>query len=379
MTYFRRFLLLLFLAGLLVTALPAAADTTYVVQPGDTLSKIAAQYGVTVQAIAEANNIVNPNLIHAGQRLVIPGVDGPVSGTTSPQPTAAAGGGTATGNQTYVVQPGDTLSAIAVRFRVTVQAIVQANNIANPSLILSGQTLIIPGGSATGTTPATTPAATAGAPAATSAAPSPTQPPAPTQAPAPSSANLLPNPSFEEGYYNLYGAPELQVPAGWSMEIDEGGVTAPDTGEPFIRPESRIAPRWGLPPAEVPLFLYSGDWTIKVFKGGHPISFRLFTTVNLSPGTYRFTASYFPDLVVAYEGGSKVWSYDPLAGEVRFIRGGGGSGWMSVTTGVKNTMSQTFSVSAAGPVTVGVAFRTRYVLANNGFFIDDWSLQRVGP
>jgi LysM repeat protein len=44
-----------------------------VVKTGDTLSQIAAEYGVTVMAIAAANNIDNPSQLRAGQRLVIPG------------------------------------------------------------------------------------------------------------------------------------------------------------------------------------------------------------------------------------------------------------------------------------------------------------------
>lgn len=66
------------------TAVPTQppAGTTYVVQPGDTLSRIAARYGTTVQAIAQANNIVNVNLIYVGQVLTIPGVPGP--GPTPP-------------------------------------------------------------------------------------------------------------------------------------------------------------------------------------------------------------------------------------------------------------------------------------------------------
>jgi hypothetical protein len=175
----------------------------------------------------------------------------------------------------------------------------------------------------------------------------------------------------------LYGAPELQVPEGWLMEIDEGGILAPVTNEPFIRPESRIAPRWGLPAHEVSLFLYDGDWTIKVFKGGHPISFRLFTDVYLTPGSYRFTASYFPDLVMVWEGGTKVWATDPLAGEVQFMRGTTPGTWVTVTPGRKNVMIRNFTVASSGTVRIGVAFRTRFVLANNGYFIDDWSLQRM--
>jgi putative chitinase len=43
-----------------------------VVQPGDTLSGIAQQFGTTTQAIAAANNITDPTLINVGQTLTIP-------------------------------------------------------------------------------------------------------------------------------------------------------------------------------------------------------------------------------------------------------------------------------------------------------------------
>ena len=53
---------------------PAADDkpNTYTVQPGDTLSKIAAKFGVDTNALASASGIDNPNLIYVGQVLTIP-------------------------------------------------------------------------------------------------------------------------------------------------------------------------------------------------------------------------------------------------------------------------------------------------------------------
>ena len=55
------------------TALPLpGTPETYVVQSGDTLAGIAAQFGVTVEALAEANNIENVDLIDVGQTLIIP-------------------------------------------------------------------------------------------------------------------------------------------------------------------------------------------------------------------------------------------------------------------------------------------------------------------
>ena len=108
----------------------AAEPATYVVGWGDTLSVIAGRYGTTVSAIAQANGVTNPNLIYVGQRLTIPG--------TSSTP--------ATGSGLYVVQRGDTLSAIAVRHQTTVQQLVQMNGITNPNFIAVGQRLAVPQG-----------------------------------------------------------------------------------------------------------------------------------------------------------------------------------------------------------------------------------------
>jgi LysM repeat protein len=55
-----------------VLATPPYEVITYTVQAGDTLSEIAAEFGVTVDAIAEANDIEDPSLIRIGQVLVIP-------------------------------------------------------------------------------------------------------------------------------------------------------------------------------------------------------------------------------------------------------------------------------------------------------------------
>jgi len=62
--------LLCLLSLILVSA--AYAQTTYIIQPGDTLSSIAQRFNTTVAAIAAANNIVNPNWIFAGDTIIIP-------------------------------------------------------------------------------------------------------------------------------------------------------------------------------------------------------------------------------------------------------------------------------------------------------------------
>lgn len=51
---------------------PTATPRVHVVQPGDNLTRIAQQYGVSVDAIIQANRLDNAHRIHPGQRLVIP-------------------------------------------------------------------------------------------------------------------------------------------------------------------------------------------------------------------------------------------------------------------------------------------------------------------
>lgn len=101
-------------------------NTKYTVKRGDTLSRIAAQYGATVENIAKANNIQNPNLIYVGQTLVIPTVNEKTSNI-----------------ETYIVKSGNTLSGIAVRFGTTVEQLVRLNNIRNANLIYPGEVLTI--------------------------------------------------------------------------------------------------------------------------------------------------------------------------------------------------------------------------------------------
>jgi LysM repeat protein len=138
-----------------IAAVPYTQVITYTVQPGDTLTKIAARFGVTVSALVALNHIENPNLIEVGQVLEIPesGTTPAPTPTPSPAPTATGGG------TTYVVQPGDTLTKIATKFGVTVNALVRANNIQDPNLIRAGQVLQIPPPT-TSTPPPTGPAPT---------------------------------------------------------------------------------------------------------------------------------------------------------------------------------------------------------------------------
>jgi LysM repeat protein len=114
-----------------VSVIPSTGQEVYVVQSGDTLSEIAVRFGTTVNAILNANpDITNPSLITPGEQIVLP-----TSANVIPN----------TGQVIYVVQPGDTLSEIAVRFGTTVNALLDANpSITDPNLIYPNQRLVIP-------------------------------------------------------------------------------------------------------------------------------------------------------------------------------------------------------------------------------------------
>jgi peptidoglycan DL-endopeptidase LytE len=118
----------------------AAATSTYTVRAGDTLSSIAARFGVSVSALASANHISNPNLIYVGRSLVIPGGSGSSSASSSSSSSVASSG------QSYTVASGDTLSGIAGRFGVSVSALASLNHISNTNLIYVGETLHLPAG-----------------------------------------------------------------------------------------------------------------------------------------------------------------------------------------------------------------------------------------
>lgn len=140
---------------------------THIVRRGDTVGGIAVRYGSSVEAIIEANELDEDAFILVGQGLIIPVRVVPATETPSPTPlatntpTAVSGGTGGTGGSVYVVQRGDTLTNIAIRFNTTVAALVQLNGITNPNSIFIGQRLNLPSGQTPVATATPLPAATA--------------------------------------------------------------------------------------------------------------------------------------------------------------------------------------------------------------------------
>ena len=106
--------------------------TIHVVQRGENLFRIATSYGLSVDVVAQINGITDPASIDVGQRLIIPNQQAVVESN----PPASA--------SEHIVQPGETLNRIAIRYNVTLDQLIAANNIANPDAIYVGQALQLP-------------------------------------------------------------------------------------------------------------------------------------------------------------------------------------------------------------------------------------------
>ena len=94
----------------------------YKVQPGETLSGIAARFGVPVEDLQMANSLSSPKLLQAGAWLIVPATGSAARAATKPLQSPPFSGN-------YQVKPGDTLTEIAKQYHVTVAALQQANNL----------------------------------------------------------------------------------------------------------------------------------------------------------------------------------------------------------------------------------------------------------
>jgi murein DD-endopeptidase MepM/ murein hydrolase activator NlpD len=111
-----------------IAAIAGMAETgRYTVRRGDTLSSIALRQKRSIDALAQANGITNPNRIYAGQLLTIPDVSAPISASTA----------------TVVVQAGDTLARLSARTGVPVSTLIAANGLVDPYYVYTGGQLLL--------------------------------------------------------------------------------------------------------------------------------------------------------------------------------------------------------------------------------------------
>jgi len=116
----------------------------HTVKKGETLGKIAGQYGVNVRAVQSVNKIRNPNRISVGTNLVIP-----VDGSVGPRSLASSAGGQSapsTRARTHTVKNGETLSGIAAKYGIRTRDLQRWNGLASVNRIRVGQRITLNGG-----------------------------------------------------------------------------------------------------------------------------------------------------------------------------------------------------------------------------------------
>ncbi len=127
----RRALIVIFLfSSLLFATLPAHAQASgpvYIVQSGDSLSSIADKFNVSLEELMDANGIRDPNLIQAGQELVIPGLQG-VTGVLD----------------TELVRFGDSYRSMVRRTQIPEELFKQLNHLVSPTEFYVGASMTIP-------------------------------------------------------------------------------------------------------------------------------------------------------------------------------------------------------------------------------------------
>lgn len=159
----RFFALFVICAALLLGVTLVAAQETYTVQLYDVLDLIAASYDVDTLCLAQANDLKDPGELRVGQTLVIdldcPRYRGPAF-VPNPRESADQGGGQVgdadqgggdaarpqpgPDDQTYRVEPGDTLDTIAQQFNISVISLTLANGLSAGDPLMADMELIIP-------------------------------------------------------------------------------------------------------------------------------------------------------------------------------------------------------------------------------------------
>ena len=168
-----------------VLGAPAAASAAFphVVAPGESLSSVAASDGLTVDELAAANGLAADTSLLAGSTLMIPARTEEAAGSAAGAGESASSGeeaapetnegGSAAGS--YVVQPGDTLSAIAAQAGTSTDELAATNGIDPAATLLAGAVLRLPGASTDAVRPASSEGAGETAEASSNAPPYPTE------------------------------------------------------------------------------------------------------------------------------------------------------------------------------------------------------------
>ncbi len=234
-----------------VSAAPVAAQeySTYVVKPGESLSKIAVAHGFRTADVVAVNPGLDPNKIRAGQTIVLPG-----AGTVKTAPkTYAAPAKAASSGGTYVVQKGDILGRIAKKHGVKLADLKKANGLTSDKIVV-GQKLVIPGAKAEAKPAATVATAKPAKLVATEPKTQPAKPQANVVAQKPAAPAVKP----VEPPAIVPPTPAPVPPP--TLQLDPPAPTPPEApkGTPYVVQDGQdlfdISVKWGVSAAEIKSF-----------------------------------------------------------------------------------------------------------------------------
>ena len=272
-----------------VAAAPASgAGGRYTIVRGDTISAIAARFGVTTQAVLTANGLARSSIIYPGQTIAIPASGAPVaiqtvsSVTPAPAPPAPAA---AIG---YTIVAGDTVSAIAARFGVTTSAILAANGMGSSTIIYSGRKLVIPSGAAD-------PAATTGAVT-------------PLTAEMAANARLI----IQTG--QRLGVPDRGIVVALAAAMQESGLRNLDYGDrdSVGMFQQRPSTGWGsdaqlLDPAYATALFYGGPSNPNAGRTRGLLDIPGWQSMTVAQAAQAVQISAFPDAYAKWETSARAW------------------------------------------------------------------------
>lgn len=125
---------------------PAPAPRVYIITAGDTLAALAERFGISTASLVAANGLTNPNLIYAGQRLIIP--DSAVASSLDVGSRSPAGR-----TRLYHLRPGETLSSVARASKLSLAELLAANGARRPNELADATAVLIPGDALAGALP----------------------------------------------------------------------------------------------------------------------------------------------------------------------------------------------------------------------------------
>lgn len=308
-------------------------EPQHVVKPGETLSEIAAQYGLTVEQIVSLNGLNDPDRVTEGRTLKLPAglTQTPTGPAGAPAVAASSSGGPApsagaqasapaapqpeartTATSEYVVQPGDTLSGIAKALGVTQKSLLEANELADPNRLIAGRKLLVPAG-ATPPSPVV-PAARSNQPGSTASGSN-----APTSAPGAGSTTVA-------------GPPSAATAPSTSPSAGSANVASPVAADETSAALDRLAQQYGVDPA----LIRALAWIESNGKPYRPESTGGVGHLTLTDKTFEYVQASMVkrtldrenvadnlEAAVAYAAAMLKWGGDDSRGLAAFLQGPG--------------------------------------------------------